>query len=177
MTLFLTQLVLIIAGPIIHIAVDKAPTRHTLGRGAELVVLWILGVIGIFSIIGGLGHIGPQAAEHAAKIGPDFAPGMFQWELGWNDIAVGVLCVLALRLPNRGGWLDAAVWVFAISYTGDLIGHITQYVIHDNHAPYNAWAIPTETVAVAGAVIAWLLFRTRVSRREAITRPAERADD
>lgn len=168
MVLFLVQLVLIVVGPIVHIALDRAANRRTLGRGAQLVVLWILGVIGVFSIIGGIGHIGPDAAEHAADIGPDFVPGMFQWELGWNDIAVGVVCLLALRHRNRGGWLDAAVWVFAISYTGDLIGHYTQYFMHDNHAPNNAWAIPTETVAVLGAVLAWAVFRSRISRAEAI---------
>ncbi len=101
---------------------------------------------------------------------------MFQWELGWNDIAVGLLCVLTFRVRNRGGWLDAAVWALAISYGGDLAGHISQYYIHDNTATNNVWAIPPAEIYIVGvAVIAWAVYRrtTPPQRRDPGTERGE----
>ncbi|MCK8615103.1 DUF6790 family protein [Gordonia sp. C13] len=171
MVWFLFQLALMIVGAIVHISVDRSARRRTTGRVAELVMLWILVPGGIFGILAGIGHVGPNAAEVAKDIGPDFHPGMFQWELGWNDIAVGLLCVLTFRVRNRGGWLDAAVWALAISYGGDLAGHISQYYIHDNHATDNAWAIPAEIYIVGVVVIAWVIYRRTTPRSVAILGP------
>ncbi|MDH3005313.1 DUF6790 family protein [Gordonia alkanivorans] len=171
MVFFMIQLALMILGAIVHISVDRSARRRTTGRAAELVLLWILVPAGVFGILGGFGHVGPNAPEIAKDIGPDFIPGMFQWELGWNDIAVGLLCVLTFRVRNRGGWLDAAVWALAISYGGDLAGHISQYYIHDNTATNNVWAIPAEIYIVGVAVIAWVIYRRTTPRSVAILGP------
>lgn len=166
------QLALMILGAIVHIVVDRSASRRTTGRAAELVLLWILVPAGVFGIFAGVGHIGPDAPEIAKDIGPDFIPSMFQWELGWNDIAVGLLCVLTFRVRNRGGWLDAAVWALAISYGGDLAGHISQYYIHDNTATNNVWAIPPAEIYIVGvAVIAWAVYRRTTPRSVAILGP------
>lgn len=171
MVFFLVQLVVMVIGALVHIALDRSARRRSVGRAAELVLLWLLVVTGAFGIFGGVGHVGPDAPEIAKDIGPDYIPSMFQWELGWNDIAVGVLCVLCFRVRNRGGWLDAAVWALAISYGGDLAGHISQYYIHDNTATNNVWAIPVEIYIVAGAVIAWLVYRRTTPRSVAVRGP------
>ena len=171
MVFFLSQFALMIVGAVVHILVDRSARRRTTGRVAELVLLWVLVPAGVFGILGGIGHVGPNAAEVAKEIGPDFVPGMFQWDLGWNDIAVGILCVLTFLVRNRGGWLDAAVWALAVSYGGDLAGHISQYYIHDNHATNNAWAIPVEIYIVGVAVIAWAIHRKTTPRRESILGP------
>lgn len=171
MVFFLIQLALMIIGAVVHILVDRSVRRRTLGRAAELVLLWILVPGGAFGILAGIGHVGPNAPEIAEGIGPDFIPSMFQWELGWNDIAVGVLGVLCFRVANRGGWLDAAVWALAISYGGDLAGHISQYYIHDNTATNNVWAIPAEIYIVGAVVIAWFVYRRTTPRSVAVRGP------
>lgn len=171
MVFFLIQLALMIVGAIVHILADRSARRRTIGRSAELVLLWILVPGGVFGVFGGFGHVGPNAPEIAKDIGPDFIPSMFQWELGWNDIAVGLICLLTFRIRNRGGWLDAAVWALAISYGGDLAGHISQYYIHDNTATNNVWAIPAEIYIVGGAVIAWAVYRRTTPRSVAVLGP------
>jgi hypothetical protein len=68
---------------------------------------------------------------------------MFQWEIGWADIALGVLGVLCLRRGNRGGWTDSTLVALTVAFFGDGIGHVMQLVGHDKVAPDNVWAIPT----------------------------------
>jgi hypothetical protein len=68
---------------------------------------------------------------------------MFQWEIGWADIALGVLGVLCVRRSHRGGWTDATLVALAVAFFGDGIGHVMQLIEHDNLAPDNVWAIPT----------------------------------
>lgn len=170
MVWFIGQLALMVVGASVHVLVDRTPRRRTPGRVVELYLVWILVVTGTFGILAGIGHVGPTAPDVARDIGPDYIHSMFQWELGWNDIAVGALCVLCVRVANRGGWLDAAVWALGISYGGDLAGHITQYYMHHNHAPNNAWAIPVEIVIIGALVILWPVYRRLVPRAEAIVR-------
>ncbi|KAF0969485.1 MULTISPECIES: DUF6790 family protein [Gordonia] len=171
MVFFLIQLALMIVGAMVHILADRSARRRTIGRNAELVLLWVLVPGGVFGVFAGFGHVGPNAPEIAKDIGPDFIPSMFQWELGWNDIAVGLICLLTFRIRNRGGWLDAAVWALAISYGGDLAGHISQYYIHDNTATNNVWAIPAEIYIVGGTVIAWAVYRRTTPRSVAVLGP------
>jgi hypothetical protein len=77
----------------------------------------------------------------AAAIG--YTPSMFQWEIGWADIALGGIGVLCVRQSNRGKWTDATLVALTVSFFGDGIGHVIQLIGHGNTAPDNVWAIPT----------------------------------
>ncbi len=77
--------------------------------------------------------------------------------VGWADVAIGVLGIgCAWR---RDGWLTAAVVVLAICYWGDAIGHIMQYTVHDNTAPDNVWAIPSDIIGPLLAVVLLIAYR------------------
>ena len=106
-------------------------------------------------LLAAFGHIGPGAADSAASIG--YAPSMFQWEVGFADLALGVLGVASFWFRDR--WLTAGVVALAISYGGDAIGHIMQYVAHDNTAPNNVWAIPSDIAQPLLGIILLLLYR------------------
>jgi fatty acid desaturase len=51
---------------------------------------------------------------------------------------VGLLCIW-----RRGEFMTAAVIVAAILLWGDAIGHVMQWVSHDNTDPDNIWSIPS----------------------------------
>ncbi len=96
-----------------------------------------------------------MASQTAESIG--YAPSMFQWEVGWGDIAVGVLGFVAIW--KRDGWMSAAVVALTFSYIGDAIGHIMQLVAHNNHAPNNVWAIPSDIAQPIVLIILLLIYR------------------
>lgn len=157
MVFFAASWVITIIGWVIHVLVDRAPNRRTGHRVLELFFLWLLVITGVFSIIGGIGHISGMADELAIQIG--YAPSMFQWEVGWGDIALGVLLIMVAKKRFRDGWLTAAVVVLTVQYGGDAIGHIMQYVAHDNTAPSNVWAIPSDIAQPILAIIFLILYR------------------
>lgn len=159
MAFFVVQWVVLIAGFGVHLLVDRSPTRRTAGRVIELALLWVVVGNGVFLVLGGLTHIGPAADTIAASIG--YAPSMFQWEIGWADIALGVLGVGCARTVNRGGWLTATVVGTSISLVGDGIGHIMQLVAHGNTAPNNVLVLPTNFVVPALMVTLLVLYRRR----------------
>jgi hypothetical protein len=80
--------------------------------------------------------IAPKPANISAS-GRGFTngDGGFQTEVGFADLAIGVLGVLCSRF--RDGFLLAAVIAVSIAYLGDAYGHLHQAAIHDNHAPDN----------------------------------------
>ena len=113
--------------------------RHPGERDTEAVVetfllWWIVVTIGVAGIVGALFHLldGPAVAR---EIGFTRGDGGFQTEVGFADLAIGVLGVLCARF--RDGFLLAAVIAVSISYLGDAYGHLHQAAIHDNHAPDN----------------------------------------
>jgi hypothetical protein len=90
--------------------------------------------VGIAAIFGAMFHFfdGPTTAR---EIGFTNGDGGFQTEVGFADLAIGVLGVLCARF--RDGFLLAAVTAVSISYLGDAYGHLHQAAIHDNHARDN----------------------------------------
>jgi hypothetical protein len=90
--------------------------------------------VGIAAIFGAMFHFfdGPDTAR---EIGFSNGDGGFQTEVGFADLAIGVLGVLCARF--RDGFLLAAVIAVSICYLGDAYGHLHQAAIHDNHAPDN----------------------------------------
>ncbi len=155
---FVIQWTVVVVGFAVHAALDRSPLRHTRGRVFELAALWLLVGMGASILWGGLGHVGPTSHQTAASIG--YTPSMFQWEVGWADLALGMLGVLCARRANRGGWTNATLVAWTIYLYGDGIGHITQWVAHDNTTPNNVWAIPTCFLAPAlGALMVHLARR------------------
>ena len=129
--LFFTAIALI--GAAIHLHRDDQPRSSA--RTVEVLLIWWMVVgVGIGSIFGAMFHLfdGPDTAR---EIGYTNGDGGFQTEVGFADLAIGVLGVLTYRF--RDGFLLAAVIAVSICYLGDAYGHIHQAAIHDNHDPYN----------------------------------------
>jgi hypothetical protein len=137
---FLVSWLSILLGWLIHVVLDKRPNRRTTPRVLELAFFWLLGGTGAWAIFGGFGHIGPTHDEIAEGIG--YAPSKFQWEVGWSDIALGVLMLVAVW--KRGQFIPAALIVVTIQYGGDAWGHIDEWLRNDNTEPNNVWAIPSD---------------------------------
>ena len=155
MGFFLTPWIMTFLGWGIHSALDRSPQRRTPYRLVELLLLWVLVLGRVWSIIAALGHLGPNSGEIADGIG--YARSMFQWEVGWADVAIGVLGIGCVWMRDQ--WLTAAVVVLSICYLGDAIGHIMQYVAHDNTAPNNVWAIPSDILGPVLAIVLLVAYR------------------
>lgn len=157
MGFFITPYILCAIGWIVHTLVDRHADRRTSHRVVELALLWVLVFFGAWSIYGGIVHLTGMSGQVASQIG--YAPSMFQWEVGWGDIAVGVVGVGCAWRMLRDNWMTAAVVVLVISYGGDAIGHIMEYVAHDNTAGDNVWAIPGDIVQPLIALILLIVYR------------------
>ena len=154
---FAVQWLILIVGAAIHIAVDRRRHGHRAGRTVELALLWVMVFGGAWAVWGGALHASGQSNQLATSIG--YAPSMFQWEVGWGDIALGVLGIGCAWIALRGQWLTAAIVVLAVQYGGDAIGHVMQWVSHNNTAPDNVWAIPSDVVAPALAIVLLIAYR------------------
>jgi len=152
---FLFSLATLIVGPLVHTFVDRKPNRRTRYRVVELWLLWWVAGGGSWLMFGGLGHTGPNAADIADEIG--FAHSPFQWEVGWADLAVGFVGFLCIW--RRGEFMTAAVIVAAILLWGDAIGHVMQWVSHDNTDPDNIWAIPSDVLQPLLSIVLLIFYR------------------
>ncbi|HEU5061993.1 MAG TPA: DUF6790 family protein [Solirubrobacterales bacterium] len=159
--LFFAAIALI--GAAIH-AHRERETRDS-ARALEIFLIWWMVVaVGIAAIFGAMFHFfdGPDTAR---EIGYTNGDGGFQTEVGFADLAIGVLGVLCARF--RDGFLLAAVIAVSICYLGDAYGHIHQAAIHDNHDPDNTglvlWA-DFITPLVAIGLYAASSRRSRVAR-------------
>ncbi len=166
---FIFQLVVILVGAAIHVAIDRRRDRDRAptGRAVELFLVWLVVVSGVGSIVSGIMHTSGLSDELAVQIG--YTESMFQWEVGWADIAIGVLLIGCVRL--RGSWMTAAVVAWAISYWGDAIGHIMQWSEHSNTAPANVWAIPSDIVDPLAAVVLLVAYRRLTDTPAVAARP------
>ena len=152
---FVLVVVVPVGGALLHVLFDRKPNRRTAPRVIELFLLWFVAGSGAVSILGGIGHIGPNSTDLAEDIG--YRQSFFQWEVGWGDIALGVVGFMCIW--KRGSFMTAAVIVFVIQYWGDGIGHIMQWVEHDNTEPGNVWAIPTDFFFPAASAVLLALYR------------------
>lgn len=105
-----------------------------LPRAAEIFLGYILlFLMGFMSLMAAYMHVfmGP---ETAAQIG--WQPGSpFQFEIGMANLSYGVLGVLAFWI--RGRFWDAAIIGWTILLIGCFIGHIIDYLVTGNNAPWN----------------------------------------
>lgn len=160
MVFFAIPWIVFIIGTAVSVLLDRHPLRRTKDRIVEIALLWAVVWFAVWGLIGVLGHIGPNSEQIAESIG--YAPSMFQWEVGFGDL---VLCTLGIAsFWFRDRWMTAAVIGLAISYWGDAIGHVMQYVAHDNVAPNNTWAIPSDFAQPLLGLILLLLYRRGLGR-------------
>jgi hypothetical protein len=168
---FIFQWILLVGAATIHVIIDRRrhPEHRHAGRIAELYLVWILAFGGVWAIISGIGHVSGQSEELAKSIG--YTQSMFQWEVGWADIGIGVLGVVCIR--KRDAWMTAAVVMLAISYGGDAIGHIVQWAKHSNTEPDNVWAIPSDILGpLAAALLLVYVRRLASAAGQRVTRTA-----
>lgn len=129
--LFFAAIALI--GAAVHIHRDGGSRSRA--RSLEiLLVWWMVVAVGVAAVFGAMFHLfdGPDTAR---EIGYTNGDGGFQTEVGFADLAVGVLGILCARF--RDGFLLAAVIAVSVCYLGDAYGHLHQAAIHDNHDPDN----------------------------------------
>lgn len=166
---FVFQWIILLGGATVHFLLDRKPKRRTGSRAVELYLFWIVVGGGLWAILGGIMHITGNVNEIAASIG--YAPSKFQWEVGWGDIAIGVLGFMSIW--RRDGWLTAAVVALAISYGGDAWGHIVEWQAHSNDAPDNVWAIPSDIVQPLLAIILLVKYRRNQAADSTSPKPAQ----
>ncbi|HEX5990098.1 MAG TPA: DUF6790 family protein [Solirubrobacterales bacterium] len=158
--LFFAAIALI--GAAIHAHRDRQP--HSTARTLEIFLIWWMVVaVGVAAVFGSMFHFfdGPDTAR---EIGYTNGDGGFQTEVGFADLAIGVLGILCARY--RDGFLLAVVIAVSICYLGDAYGHLHQAAIHDNHDPDNTglvlWADFVAPLVAIGLYAA--------SRRSAVAR-------
>jgi hypothetical protein len=147
-------------GAAIHLHRDSQP-RST-ARTLEIVfVWWMVVAVGVAAIFGAMYHFfdGPHTAR---EIGFTNGDGGFQTEVGFGDLALGVLGVLCIWFRDR--FMLAAVLVLSISYLGDAYGHLHQAAIHDNHASDNTGLVLWADFIVPLVAIALYALRERALR-------------
>ncbi len=128
-------------------------------------VWWMVVAVGIAAIFGAMFHLfdGPSTAR---EIGYTNGDGGFQTEVGFADLAIGVLGVLCARF--RDGFLLAAVIAVSIAYLGDAYGHLHQEAVNDNHDPDNTglllWSDFVVPLVALAFYAAWQRSRKVVAR-------------
>lgn len=160
MIFFVIPWIVLVIGVLVTVLVDRSPMRRTGERVVEIALLWVVVWFGVWGLVGVMGHIGPNSAEVADSIG--YAQSMFQWEVGFGDLALSVLGIASFWFRDR--WLTAGVVALAISYWGDAIGHVMQYVGDGNDAPNNVWAIPSDIAQPLLAIVLLVLYRRGLGR-------------
>lgn len=144
-------------GASIHIGVTKnKTTEHRL----TVALLWgIVVAMGIGEVITAASHVVAPAAT-AAQIG--WAAGSpFQWEVAMANLSFAVLGIACYW--KRGSFWSASITGYLVYFWGCGVGHIYQYVVHQDTAPYN-WGPLVPVVFVVPLVLAILniaLVRTQ----------------
>ena len=163
---FLVFAAIALAGAAVHSYRER---EKGAGRTIEIfLVWWMVVAVGVAAIFGAMFHLfdGPDTAR---EIGYTNGDGGFQTEVGFADLAIGVLGVLCARF--RDGFLLAAVIAVSVAYLGDAYGHLHQEAIHDNHDPDNTglllWSDFITPLVAIGLYTAW----RRVGPRPATTKP------
>jgi len=160
--------VIALSGAAIHLHRDSRP--RSAARTLEIfLVWWMVVAVGIGAIFGAMFHFfdGPGTAR---EIGYTNGDGGFQTEVGFGDLAIGVLGVLCIWFRDR--FLLAAVLVLSISYLGDAYGHLHQEAIHDNHDPDNTGLVLWGDFILPLVAIALYALRERALRRDRAAQPS-----
>jgi hypothetical protein len=162
---FLVFAAIALVGAAIHSHRDSQP--RSAARTLEIFLIWWMVVaVGVSAVFGAMFHFfdGPSTAK---EIGFTNGDGGFQTEVGFADLAVGVLGILCFRF--RDCFLLAAVVAVSVCYLGDFYGHLHQTAIHDNHAPDNTGLLLWSDFIVPAVAIALYALSERAQTREGAT--------
>ena len=103
---------------------------NTLETFLSYILLFSMGLMGILAAYVHV-FMGPEIAK---SIG--WAPGSpFQFEIGMANLSYGVLGILAYWI--RGRFWEAVIIGWSVLLLGCFVGHVLDYVMHGNDAPYN----------------------------------------
>jgi hypothetical protein len=136
---------------------------HMLLRGRQMTpverleraVQWLLGGSGAWLLFAAIGHLF-LADEVAESIG--WATGSpFQREIGFSDLAWGVLGLCCIRM--RGSFREAFVLGTAIFLWGAAGGHIYEMIAEDNFSRNNSGLLLATDILlpVVNAALVWKL--------------------
>ena len=159
MSVFIAPWFVFVAGLLISVLLDHHPMRRSGPRVVELALLWAMVMVAIGGFVGALGHLGPASIDVAESIG--YAPGMFQWEVAFADLAFGALALLAIRFRDR--WLTAAVVGVSIFYLGAAAGHLVEMSGGNMHVG-NVWALPSDVGIPVLAIVLLVVYRRGLGR-------------
>lgn len=119
--------------PLLAIILGFLTTKNH--RVAENILHWfLLLVVGLIGIEGFIAHA--FFAEQTAKL-IGWGNNPFQYEVAIANLSFGILGIIAFIKKNYDFSL-ATVIGFSVWFFGDGIGHIYQYAVLGNAAPYNA---------------------------------------
>jgi hypothetical protein len=140
----------------------------SLGRAAEIVLLWFFGgAVGVGGLVVTGSHLFFADAT-ARQIGfPSGNP--FQFEIAMANFAFAVLGVLCLWIRAR--FWEATAIGFAVFYWGATLGHLIELLAHQNDAPYNAGPILITDIGLPVVILA-ALVRLRTAGIERVTSPS-----
>lgn len=155
---FLVPWVIALIGLALHIFLDRNPARRTAPRVVELALLWVMVFFGAFAILGGLSHIGPtrrkspKASATPRRCSNGKSAGVTSPSACW---ALRVE-IQTRRLAHRrcGGIGDYVLGRRDRSHY--------EWQAHDNTAPNNVWAIPSDIVPLLAAILLVVYRRTSV---------------
>jgi hypothetical protein len=156
--IYVVYAVVAVLGATVHLW--RHPADRAAGQAAEVALIWWLVVtIGVAGIVGAGFHLfdGPDIAR---EIGFTRGDGGFQTEVGFGDLALGVVAVLATWFRDR--FLLAVVIVATISLWGDAYGHIHQAAVNDNHDPDNAGPVLYADILFPIVAVALYAVRERL---------------
>lgn len=138
----------------------------------ERAVQWWFGGAGAWLLFGASGHLFIPD-EVAKSIG--WAPGSpFQREVGFSDLAWGVLGLMSIKV--RGTLREAFVIGAGIFLLGAAGGHIYEMVAHDNFARNNSGLLLSVDIGMP-IVSAILLWRLRLAERRSPRVASARSGD
>lgn len=155
MFFFVIPWIVLVIGIVANVLLDRHELRRTSPRIVEIALLWTVVWFAVWGLLGVAGHIGPNSEQTATSIG--YAPSMFQWEVGFGDLALCTMGVLSYWFRDR--WMTAGVVALAISYWGDALGHIMQYYGDGNDAPNNTFAIPSDILQPLVGIVLLVMYR------------------
>ena len=94
------------------------------------ILLFSLGVMALFAAYGHV-FMGPKIAQ---LIGWE-SGSPFQFEMGMTNLSLGILGILSFWM--RGKFWDAVIIGWSVLFLGCFVGHVRDYYINHNTAPYN----------------------------------------
>ena len=129
--------------------------RMTTAKRLERAVQWLFGGAAAWLLLAGFAHLF-IADEVAESIG--WAPGSpFQREIGFTDVAWGIMGLLAIRMP--GTFREAFVIGTGIFLWGAAGGHIYEMITEDNFSRNNSGLLLAIDILlpVANGLLLWKL--------------------